>query len=225
MRKDLVVMALISVPAIALGGFTPGTYPDRAPAWKRFAVKDVQLGTQTATIAGFTCDANAGEYRHTCVRFLDDACKAKATFVKYLRSSSDLPAGQGCTYDSGTGATYLDRKFHTPALSSVAVVGTDTDVPRAYEITYRFTKDVLTDSSNIGKTLIAKYGKPTFTNPPTQMSWKVDPVNLFAECDMRDGGDCMVKVIDDGLLDAERSIKQAAEHPHAKASGLGSLKL
>lgn len=203
MRKPLAVLAMVSVPAIALGGFTPGTYPDRAPAWKRFTVKDIQLGTPTAAIAGFTCDANAGEYRHTCVRFLDDACKGKATFVKALHSPSDLPAGPGCTYDSGTGATYLDRARREPALSSVAVVGTDTDVPRAYEISYCFAK-----ADNIGKALIAKYGKPTSASPSGQMGWKLDPVDLVAECDTRI---CMVKVTDDGLLDAERAIKRAAK--------------
>jgi len=239
MRQACLVLALLSIATIATadhhaGGaakMTPGTYPERAAPWKRFTVKDLQLGSEIDKIPGFTCDAKVGGYRHTCVRFLDEKCKGRKTYVKSISFSSDVPPGQGCTYDSSTGGTYLDRKPTTTPLQGLALVGTDTDVPRAYEIRYIFAKDVVSADSNIGKAMIAKYGKPDFVNEPIQMRWNtpgIDDLFLVLECGGTQGptGDyCLIQVYDGPLLDSERSIKQDFEAKKTLSIGPAAPKL
>ena len=215
MRITVIIATLcLSIFAFA-GGFVPGTYPEKAAAWKKFTVQGIELGTPLSKLSGFTCDDKVGQYRHTCVKFLDPKCKGRKTFVKFISFSSDVPKGQGCTYNSDGGGTYLDRQMPTIPLFAVAVVGTDTPVPRAYEIRFTFALDQLTDDSNIGKALLAKYGTPDFKNPPMQMRWNVpgmDDLFLMAECGGSAGPDahCLVQAYDGPLLDAERSINQAA---------------
>ena len=222
----LLMMALSAAP-----GFVPGTYPERVEPWKRFTVKDIQLGTELSKLKGFTCDTNVGAYRHTCVMFVDDRCKGRKTYVKSISFAADVPPGQGCTYNASNGGMYLDRKPTTAPLSAIAVVGTDTDVPRAYEIHYTFAKDVLTAESNIGKALIAKYGPPDFSNPPISMRWNVqgiDDLYQLSECGGTVGptGEfCMIQAYDGPLLDSERSIKQASDAAKAEKGGPPAPKL
>jgi hypothetical protein len=214
--RTYVIAAALSISAFAFaGGFTPGTYPERAAAWKKFTVQGIELGSPLSKLSGFTCDEKVGEYRHTCVKFLDPRCKGRKTYVKFINFSSDVPKGQGCTYNSDGGGTYLDRKPAEVPLFAVAVVGTDTPVPRAYAIRFTFALDQLTDDSNIGKAMLAKYGTPDFKNPPMQMRWNAPGINdLYLEgaCGESQGPDahCLVQAYDGPLLDAERSIKQAA---------------
>lgn len=216
MRKYVILVTLFISAFAFAGGFVPGTYPERAAAWKKFTVQDLQLGMPLSKLSGFTCDDRAGQYQHFCVKFLDPRCKGRKAYVKYLSHSGDIPKGQGCTYDSGTSATYLDRQSAIPPLYAVAVEGTDTPVPRAYQIRFTFANDQLTDDSNIGKALIAKYGQPDYKNAPMQMRWNAGPglddVFLAAECASSTGPDvhCLLQAWDGPLLDAERAIAQAA---------------
>ena len=233
--RALIILSLLSSSALAGHGkqpsFTPGNYPEKAAVWKRFTVKDISLGTAIDKLPGFTCDADVGKYQHTCVKFLDDRCKGRPTYVVSVSFSSDVPKGQGCTYDSHSGATYLDRKITTAPLSVVAAIGTDTPVPRAYELRFTFAKDVLTQGSNIGKALIAKYGKPDFINEPMQMRWNVDGLSdvfVAAECGGTEGpqGDfCLVQAHDGPLLDSERSIAQDANAKAEEGGGPPAPKL
>ncbi len=214
--RNIIILAALGISAFAFaGGFAPGTYPERAAVWKKFTVQGIELGTPLSKLSGFTCDDKVGEYQHTCVKFLDPKCKGRKTYVKFISFNSDVPKGQGCTYNSANGGTFFDRVPPTIPLFAVAVVGTDTPVPRAYDIRFTFALDQLTDDSNIGKALLAKYGKPDFKNPPMQMRWNtpgIDDLYLIAECGGSAGPDahCLVQAWDGPLLDAERSIKQAA---------------
>jgi hypothetical protein len=195
--RNYVIVAVLSISAFAFaGGFAPGSYPERAETWKKFTVQGIELGTPLSKLSGFTCDDKPGEYQHTCVKFLDPKCKGRKTYVKFINFSSDVPKGQGCTYNSENGATYLDRQSPTVPL-------------------FTFVLDQLTDDSNIGKALIAKYGTPDYKNAPMQMRWNAPGINdlyLMAECGGSAGPDahCLVEAHDGPLLDAERSIKQAA---------------
>ena len=236
--RTLIVLALLSSATGVAGhgkppssGFTPGNYPEKVATWKRFTVKDISLGTAIDKLPGFTCDADVGKYQHTCVKFLDDRCKGRPTHVVSVSFSSDVPKGQGCTYDSHSGGTYLDRKITQAPMSAVAAIGTDTPVPRAYELRFTFAKDVLTQSSNIGKALIAKYGKPDFINEPVQMHWNasgLSDVFVHAECGMTQGPQgeyCVIQVHDGPLLDSERSIAQDATAKAQEGSGPPAPKL
>jgi hypothetical protein len=153
------------------------------------------------------------------VKFLDARCAGKKTKIGHISSTGDVPAGQSCFMDEGSGATYLDRKFTSPPLSAIAIVGTDTSAPRVYEINYTFANDVVTAESNLGKALIAKYGVPTTTNYPIQMGWTDGDVVVRAACGSTEGptGEfCTLSVSDTGLLDTERSIQQEADEAQEK---------
>jgi hypothetical protein len=226
MLNALLLLSLAAAPS-----FVPGTYPERAAVWKRFTVKEIELGTELSKLKGFTCDAKPGSYRHTCVKFLDDRCKGRPSYAKSISFAADVPPGQGCTYDVSTGGTYLDRKPTGAPLGAIAVVGTDTEVPRAYELRFTFAKDVLTPESNIGKALIAKYGAPDSSTEPIRMRWNAPSINdlyLSAECGGTEGPTgnfCIVQAYDGPLLDSERSIKQAADAAKLEKSGPPAPKL
>jgi hypothetical protein len=229
--RNYIIIATLSISAFAFaGGFAPGTYPERAAVWKKLTVQGIELGTPLSKLSGFTCDDRVGEYQHTCVKFLDPKCKGRKTYVKFISFNADVPKGQGCTYNSSNGGTYLDREMPTVPLFAVAVVGTDTAVPRAYEIRFTFALDQLTDDSNIGKALVAKYGKPDYKNAPMQMRWNapgLDDLYLAAECGGSAGPDahCLVQAWDGPLLQAERSIKQTADDAAKIQNGPAAPKL
>lgn len=190
------------------------SHADHQAAWARFTLRELRINTETDKVAGFTCDANVGKYRHTCVKFLDDRCTNRPTKIGPVSFSSDLPAGQSCFMDSSTGATYLDRKIVQPPLSSLSVVGTDTRVPRTYEIHFTFAKDVLGDDSKLGKALIAKYGPPDYKNYPIQMVWNAGDAHLRASCGTTEGphGEyCALAVDDTSVLDVEREKQKQAD--------------
>jgi hypothetical protein len=241
MRNSFIVLAMLSAPSITLADkparaphkpsaasaasavsqMTPGSYPDKAAAWKHFTVKDVQLGMAIDTLAGFTCDAKVGEYRHTCAQFFDEKCKGLPTFVKAVSRATPAPS-QGCTYNVENGGTYLNGQYVSIPLSSVAVVGTDTSVPRAYEIRYVLAADALVEDSKIARALVAKYGKPDYTNPPSQMRWNAEGMSdvfLAAECTTEGStAHCLIQAYDGPLLDAERGIKKAFDDARARSN-------
>lgn len=217
MRKALVVIALLGVPAVNLAAerMNPGRYPERAAVWKRFNVRDIQLGSEIDRLPGFTCDSSVGQFKHSCVQFVDERCKGRKSVVRVIRSGTEPPQNQTCHYDPSAGGFWLDGNYMTTPLSAVVVVGTDTYVPRAYEIRFTFAKDLLTDNSNIGRALLTKYGRPDYAMPPKKMRWQamgIEDLYLEAECGGIEGptGDyCSVSVHDGGFLDAERAVKAA----------------
>jgi|HubBroStandDraft_6_1064221.scaffolds.fasta_scaffold56264_3 hypothetical protein len=231
MRKALLMASfsvtsatiLVGIPRAIADDPATGTYPEKADVWKRFAIKDVKLGTELSKLkqAGFTCDHQ--DFRPACVMFLDAKCKGRPTKITPANVGSQMPAGQSCFLNSVAGSawggTFLDRKLVT--LSHVVVEGTHSNVPRVDQIIYRFPKDVLTEDSNLGKALIAKYGKPNRADPPTSMTWTTttDPnIILSAMCEAQ-SDDCRLEVSDDDFRTAEGSIKDAADKAKDVKSG------
>jgi len=195
-----------------------GVYPEKAAAWKKFAIQGLTVGQPLGKQAGFTCGPPPGTdgfttQNHSCVKFVDERCKGRATKIHHLRVAADVPAGQGCFMDEFTGATYLDRKFISPVLQAVRLIGTDTSNPLVMTIEYTFAADDLTAESNLGKALIAKYGPPTSKNDPIQWSWEKDDVSLWAACRTTVGPQgeiCKLTVEDRKLDQVERSIQEQA---------------
>jgi hypothetical protein len=180
----------------------------------------VTIGTEMSKLVGFTCEANPGKYRYTCVQFLDARCQGKPTKIKPANMLSEVPRGQSCFLDTSQAGTYLDTVFQSPPLSAVWVVGTDTSTPKVYEINFTFARDVLTEDSKLGKALTAKYGKPDSTNGDFQWSWNFgSEMMLSANCGATQGptGDyCSLKAYDGTFLDTERSIQKARDEEKTK---------
>ena len=196
-----------------------GTYGDRDAAWSKLAILGVKLGAPLEKVPGFTCGPPPGTdgfttQNHSCVKFLDARCKGRPAKIHHIRVSADVPAGQNCFMDEFTGATYLDRKYISPPLSAVRIIGTDTSAPLVFEIDYSFAADDLTDDSNLGKALIAKYGPPTSKNSPIQMSWDIGEVRLSAMCRGTVGPQgeyCHIDVEDRALDGTERDLQREAD--------------
>jgi hypothetical protein len=236
--KKLVVMTIVLGVATAHAEephakMKAGRYPEKAAAWKKFALKDITLDSAFYKVSGFTCGPDPASrgfttYRHTCVKFLDDRCKGRPSKINHIRTAAEVPRGQVCFMDEGSGGTYLDGAFVSPAMSSLSIVATDTTAPVIYEINLVLPPDDLTETSNLGKALIAKYGRPTSYDPPRQMRWDSGDVRLTANCRGTQGptGEyCTIQVTDTALLDAERSIQQAADDDerHSKAPAAPKL--
>lgn len=213
-----------STSSTSSGDASPADRVDQAAAWKKLTLKGIALGTGFFEVPGFTCGPDPSlrgfsTYRRTCVKFLDERCAGRPTKINHVSSHSDMPAGQICFMDEGNGGTYLDGKFMSPPLSAIAIVATDTSAPRVYEIRYTFARDMLTTDSKLGQALLAKYGKPSHFDPPTQMSWTAADAQLDASCGGSEGpqGDyCTLTVSDTTLLDSERSKQKAADEQLAK---------
>jgi hypothetical protein len=205
-------------------------------AYKTFAIRGVELGLPLAGQDGFTCGPPRGTdgfttQNHSCVKFLDERCAGRPTKIHNIRSTGDVPRGQSCFMEEFTGATYLDREYTAPPLQAIRIVGTDTDNPKIFEIEYTFAADDVTRDSKLGKALIAKYGEPSYENPPTQMSWKIGNASLDASC-RTIGGDnaaqgeyCRITVGDDDLDRREREMaeQRAEEQRRANAPAAPDL--
>jgi len=194
----------------------------------RFPVQDLVLGTKLSALAaqGFTCGPDRGNSMPTCVKILDERCKGRKLTVRAIAMNVPPPEGRGCVYDSATGATLLDHEKTTIPMSLVAVKGTDTSAPRAFEIEFDFAMNTLDGDSKLSKALVAKYGKPSLTNPPSQLAWESGDVQLQAICgsSTADWGQyCHLLVTDNRLLESERSLQKAAEQ--AKANQAEAPKL
>lgn len=203
-----------------------GSYPEHASAWSKFAILGVKLGSELEKVPGVTCGPPPGTdgfstQNHSCVRFLDARCKAKPTRIHNIRSTADVDKGQSCFMEEFSGATYLDRKITQTPLSALRIVGTDTSAPLVFQISYTFAADDLTEDSNLGKALIAKYGPPAYRNPPISMGWNLGDVQLRADCRGTVGptGEFCRITVEDGSLDTtERSIQQQADDDARKQS-------
>ena len=230
MRMSFLLVACLGGIALAdsRAPMKNGTYTDHQKAWTKFSVLGIKLGTHLENQAGFTCGPPPGTdgfstQSHSCVKFLDERCKARPTKIHHFRTLSDLPKGQTCFMDESAGSTYLDRTSMAPPLQHVRIVGTDTSNPLIFEIEYTLPADDLTADSNLGKALIAKYGSPTSTRPPRQMSWEDGEVRVVASCrtsDSKETGDyCTIDVEDRKLDSTERDLQtQANDDARAKAA-------
>lgn len=198
-----------------------GVYPDHQKAWDAFAIQGIKLGLPLEKQAGFTCGPPPGTdgfttQNHSCVKFLDERCKGRKTKIHHIRVAADLPKGQTCFMDEFNGGTYLDREHKAPPLFALRITGTDTSNPLIFEIRYTFAADDLTSDSRLGRALIAKYGQPTYANPPTQMMWERGDTRLSAACrgiggDHADQGEFCEIIVEDRKLDQiERSIQDDA---------------
>lgn len=200
------------------------SHGDTAGAYERFAIQGNKLGVPLESQAGFTCGPPRGTdgfttQNHGCVKFTDARCEGRKTEIHHIRSSGDLPKGQTCFMDEFTGGTYLDRTFMSPVLTSMHLIGTDSNNPKVFQIVYTFAADDLTPDSKLGKMLIAKYGEPTYKNPPIQMSWTQGDVQLSASCRSTVGPQgeyCTITVEDDALDRAEREHQRVAEEAARK---------
>lgn len=221
----ILLLAAIAIPAAADDGRAPiknGTYPEHQKAWDKFAIQGVKLGVPLTSVKGFTCGPKPGTdgfttADHSCVKFIDPRCKGRKTKIHHIRSTADVPKGQTCFMDESNGATYLDREYTVPPLQAIRLIGTDTTSPLVYEIQYTFAADDLTADSNLGKALTKKYGPPTDTNEPIEMTWIDGDVSLGAMCRMiggdhaADGEYCEIMVADDKLARVEREIQEQAD--------------
>lgn len=229
MRNSTVLLALMCASASAddRAPMKNGVYPEKAAAWKKFEVQGLRIGMPLEKQAGFTCGPPPGTngfttQNHSCVKFVDERCKGRATKIHMIRVAADVPGGQNCFMDEFNGATYLDRKFISPPLKYVRIIGTDTTAPLIAEIDYTFAADDLTDDSNLGKALIAKYGQPSSKNNPIAWSWNVEDTTLGASCRSTVGPQgeyCTLSAEDRKLDQVERSIQEeaneAAKHKNA----------
>jgi len=236
MHKLLAFGLVLAVAGVARSDgakMKPGLYPEKAAGWKKYTLQDIALDTNFYKVSGFTCGPDPASkgfttYRHTCVKFLDDRCRGRGVKIFHVRTSADLPRGQLCFMDEGNGGTYLDGKYMTPPLSSLAIVATDTTAPVIYEINLTLPADDLTETSNLGKALIAKYGRPTYSQPPSTMHWNEGDIHVSATCRTTSGptGEyCTIQVSDTALLDAERSIQKAADDQRRQAQAPPAPKL
>lgn len=231
MRTSFLLLALAAGPALAdkHAPFKHGVYREHEKAWARFAIQGIKLGAPLDKQAGFTCGPAAGydgmvASNHSCVRFTDDRCKGRPTKIHVISTPADTPKGQACFMDENTGSTYLDRQFTMPPITGIQLIGTNTSAPLISQLKYTFAADDLTASSNLGKALIAKYGKPQYSNEPIQMAWTDGDVKLSADCRLVAGehaaqGDyCTITVEDNKLEQTERSIQQDADDEARKSS-------
>ncbi len=209
------------------GGAMSSSSADKA--YDHFAILGNKLGVPLEPQAGFTCGPPRGTdgfttQNHSCVKFLDERCKGKPTKIHHIRSSGDVDRGQNCFMDEMNGATYLDRTLLSPPLQFIRLTGTDSVASKVFQITYTFAADDLTEDSKLGKALIAKYGPPSYKNPPIQMSWKMGEVSLGAECRMITGdhaaqGDFCTLTVEHRELDQKEQERQRVADDAARRAG------
>ncbi|MBX3155680.1 MAG: hypothetical protein KF773_06755 [Deltaproteobacteria bacterium] len=186
----------------------------------------MKLGVPLEKQAGYTCGPPRGTdgfstQNHSCVKFVDARCSERPTKIHHIRSSGDVPRGLTCFMDEFTGATYLDRKLLLPPLFAVRLVGTDTNDPKVFQIHFTFAADDLTETSRLGKALIAKYGPPTSRAEPVRMVWQAGDVELRAECRTIGGdnaaiGDYCTLSVEDRALDHRERERAAGDAAAAR---------
>jgi hypothetical protein len=199
-------------------------------------VLDFKIGMVATGKAGFVCakpSGNTGREDTHCVKFLDPRCANKPTKVSVLRYGED--AGPGCHFDPITNVTRLDNKAlqtantndstdHTPIrkpLENVHLIGTQSEPSKIYAIRYMLGFDELTEDSKLYRAMIAKYGEPSYKNPPNEMRWKGDDTRLTANCDR---AHCEIFVQDSAFEGFERN-RQAEVDGKARRETAAAPKL
>src|SRR5580700_10686739 len=88
-RTTLLILCAVG-SAAAADKMKTGSYPERDAMWKKFAIKDVTVGTPLAQLKGFVCEATNGRgFGNACVKFLDDRCKDRPTKVKQVKYGNE----------------------------------------------------------------------------------------------------------------------------------------
>ncbi len=194
-----------------------GSYPDHVKGWTTFAVQGTKLGSPLEQVPGFTCGPPPGTdgfttQNHSCVKFTDARCKGKPTKIHHIRTASDIPKGQTCFMDEFTGATYVDGAYAETPLQNIRLVGTNTTAPLVFQIHWILPADDLTEDSNLGKALLAKYGTPTYSQMPRDMSWDLGDLRLAASCNTQGGVRYCEIVAEDRTIDStERGLQDEAD--------------
>ncbi len=162
MRRTIGQVTIAAICAVCIGNHT--SFAD-ANDWNRFSVKDVKLGDHLSALVkkGFkTCKVPGTNPYYILI--LDKRCTGKS--------------GGECSVDD-KGVDRCEPFFNgKPAargnaseLEHIAVKvtfpldGTPMDDPRVYEVNYYFPRQLLTDDSPLGKSLMAKYGKYCTDDP------------------------------------------------------------
>lgn len=219
----LVALSATTVYADKHAPIKNGTYTSQAAAWNKLNVQGIKLGQPLAQ-PGFTCGAawdthGAIASGRACVKFLDARCKGKSVLIYSVHGKTEPNA---CVMDENAGGTFLDGKQIFPPLQAIRIVGTDTTAPLIQQISYRFAGDDITDTSNIGKALLAKYGEPDYRNPPNRFMWRIGDTELTADCRTTQGADydyCEILVSDNSIRDNEGALqKQADDAARIKAA-------
>lgn len=201
----------------------------------RFVVLDLKIG-MPVDVAGFTCakhsERKGAENRH-CVKFVDPRCEGQATNIGELRYGEKAPLG--CFFDYSGEATFLDGTLQqTPntgdstdkrpvrkPLMNVHIIGTQSRPSKIHTIWYMLGFDELTEDSKLYKSMTAKYGEPSYKNPPNEMRWKGDTTQMKAWCDRIH---CEILVEDQKFEDNERDRQEEAD-AKARRQNAGDPKL
>ena len=216
--KIIGLLMAFSATVASAGDHAPiknGTYTSRAAVWNKFSIQGLKIGQPLAQ-PGFTCGAAWGTNGamasgRACVKFLDARCKGKKVLIYPVHRKTEPNA---CVMDENAGGTFLDGKQVYPPLEAIRIVGTDTTAPLIQEISYQFAGDDITDTSNIGKALLAKYGEPEYRNPPIRFLWNADDTRLTADCRATEGADydyCEVRVTDYAIGANEKALQTEAD--------------
>jgi hypothetical protein len=208
-------------------------------AHEKFAVLEVTIGMPIDGLADFTCAKQkaGGDLEDThCVKFLDSRCSGLAANLGELRYGEDAPPG--CFLDYSNSATYLDATLlQTPnsndstdrsqrnprkPLANLHVVGTQSRPSRIYRIWYTFAPDDLAEDSKLYAAMVAKYGEPSYKNPPNEMRWALDNKKLDADC--VENRHCQI-VVEDSKFEALEERKQEEADDHARRQDAPAPKL
>jgi len=191
------------------GGGGGGDGPTSGPAlWKQWTTHGIPLGTSREELkkAGFNCGERANQ---RCFKIIDERCK-----------TGRCELGE----DKLMGEQWLELNGARTELDYMSIATTETDTAKAYEIRYVFgPRQLLAESSTLGKALVAKYGKPSVVNEP----WQGDPMGggsmvwqnkelggagpmVDASCNPSNGNDmaatrtCKITVSDDQIRIVEK---------------------
>jgi hypothetical protein len=189
----------------------------------RFSVLDLKIGMVVTGRSGFVCakaSGNTGREDTHCVKFVDSRCANQPTKISVLRYGESSSAG--CHFDPSSNATRLDNKLmqtantgdttdHTPIrkpLENIHIIGTQSEPSKIYAIRYMLGFDELTEDSKLYRAMVAKYGEPSYKNPPNEMRWRGDDTKLTASCDRIH---CEIFVEDSRFEDFERERQAEAD--------------
>jgi hypothetical protein len=190
----------------------------------RFSIQNVKIGMPVEGRDGFVCaKAIADEDRH-CVKFLDSRCSDLPANIGVLRYGEKAPLG--CFFDYSSTASYLDGTLMQESsevragvsgaksrperrgLTSLSTRGTQSKPSKIYRMEYTFEFDQLTEDSKLYKALAAKYGEPSYKNPPDQMKWKGDQTAVDATCAYLN---CTMIIEDGHFEEVERRKQEEAD--------------
>jgi hypothetical protein len=196
----------------------------------RFSIQNIKIGMPVEGKDGFVCAKPIADEDRHCVKFLDSRCADQPANIGVLKYGEEAPLG--CFFDYSSTASYLDgalmqessdvragmrgAKSHPErrGLTSLYIRGTQSKPSKIYRMAYTFEFDQLTEESKLYKALAAKYGEPSYKNPPDQMKWKGDQTAVDATCAYLN---CTM-IIEDGHFEEVERRKQEEADARAQRS-------